>query len=417
MKCTATLYFLVIFLLVKADILAQLPGCTDPLANNFNASATVNNGSCTYNSTGYTPEIKVDPLSDSVPESSGLQMAGGYLWTFNDRGGKPCLYRLDSTSNTITQRVILAGVTNGDWEDIAFDGSNLYIGDFGNNQTGGRTDLRIYKFPFSSIHLENAVDTIPFNDLQIINFIYADQPQPVQASGYNNTAFDCEAMIVDNKKIHLFSKNWVNNTTTHYRIDADSAGSYTAVPMETLNTGYLVTAADKVAGENIIVLLGYQNSGTGNHYLHILSDYKADSFFTGNKRRIDLPDATVMGQSEGISFRDNRHGYISNEQFVRTVGPFTLTVNQKLSAFDISPFTGSFYTQYEFTGNGLWTDTGNWKYQLAPPATLFSGNSILINPISNGQCLLNIPYSLPQGSRLTVAPGKNFEIPGNLHLE
>ena len=161
---------------------SQTPGCTDPLASNYNSSATNNNGSCTYNTTSYSPTIKVDPLSDSVIETSGLQMAGGYLWTFNDRNGKPSLYRIDTVSNNIPQRVILSGATNIDWEDIAFDGTYFYIGDFGNNQTGGRTDLKIYKFSFNAIDLNNPVDTIQPNEIETINFIYNDQPQPVVAS-------------------------------------------------------------------------------------------------------------------------------------------------------------------------------------------------------------------------------------------
>ena len=341
-------------------------------------------------------------------------MAGGYLWTFNDRGGKASLYRLDTTNNNIQQRVILKDATNIDWEDIAFDGTYFYIGDFGNNQTGGRTDLKIYKFLFSSIDLNNPVDTIQPNEIEIINFIYSDQPQPVVASGYNNTKYDCEAMIVDNNKIHLFNKNWVDNTTMHYIINNTIAGNYTATAMETFANGYLVTAADKVQGQNIIVLLGYQNSGTGNHYMHILSDYKADSFFTGNKRKIDLGDATVMGQSEGITFRNGKYGYISNENFIRTVGPFTVTVNQKLRSFDISNFVGDYFTKYIFTGNGNWSDSHNWKDKIAPPASLISGNEIIINPIAGGVCTLDIQYTMPAGTKLTVSSDKNFIMNGNL---
>jgi hypothetical protein len=104
--------------------------------------------------------------------------------------------------------------------------------------------------------------------------------------------------------------------------------------LETLPTGYLVTGADKPAGQNIVALLGYQASGTANHFMHLLSDYSNGNYFNGNKPRIDLPDATVMGQAEGIAFRNATYGYLSNEKF--TVGP--LTVNQRLRSFDVSNF-------------------------------------------------------------------------------
>jgi hypothetical protein len=319
-------------------------GCRDPYANNYNPSANVNDGSCTYNPTSYTPPIKRDPISDTLIESSGLQMAGNYLWSFNDGGGAAAIYRVDTTSGSILQTVNLGGATNVDWEDIAFDGTYFYVGDFGNNANGARTDLKIYKFPFSAIadYTNNTNVTIPANQIEIINFVYSDQVQPPVATSANNTKFDCEAMIVDGGKIHLFTKNWIDLNTTHYVIASTSAGTYTALPVETLATNYLVTAADKAPGQNMVVLLGYQNSGFGSHFLHLLSDYSTGLYFNGNKRRIDLPDATQMGQAEGISFRNATYGYISNEKFTRSSGAFTLTVNQKLRSFDINNFTPSY---------------------------------------------------------------------------
>ncbi len=396
---------------------AAQAGCTDQLASNYNVAATVNNGTCTYNTTVYSPVIKVDPLPDSVIETSGLQFANGYLWTINDKNGKPQLYRIDTLTNIIQQRVYLNGTINDDWEDMAFDGTHFYIGDFGNNLTGGRTNLTIYKFPFAAIDLNDAADTVPANEIETIRFTYSDQPQPAVPSGSNNTRFDCEAMFIDNNKIHLFSKNWVDNTTTHYVINSIAAGNYVANAIETFPVGYLVTAADKVAGQNSIVLLGYANSGFGNHYLHILSDYRADSFFTGNKRRIDLGDASVMGQSEGICFRNGKYGYISNELFTRTVGPVTITVNQKLRSFDISGFVGNYFTQYSFTGNGNWSNTANWKANALPPAVLLPGNEIIIDPAGNGTCILDIPYTLSPGAAINTAAGKKFIIQGNLTLQ
>jgi hypothetical protein len=418
MKNTGIKKLLLFVLVMMGPVLAysQVQGCTDILAGNYNPLATINDGSCSYITAAYTPIIKVDPITDSLIESSGLQMAGNYLWSFNDGGNTPALYRIDTATNALLQRVILSGATNIDWEDIAFDGTYFYVGDFGNNLNGARTDLKIYKFPLSAIpdYATNPNANIAAGQISIITFTYGDQPQPPVANTSNNTKFDCEAMIVDNGKIHLFTKNWIDQNSTHYIINSTDAGAYNAVPVETLATNYLVTAADKVTGQNIIVLLGYQNSGTGNHYLHILSDYKADSFFSGNKRKIDLPDATIMGQSEGITFRSGKYGYISNEKFVKVLGPFTIIVNQKLRSFDISSFVSDHFTNYTFTGNGNWSDTANWQYNQVPPPTLVAGNEIIIDPVVGGMCELDIPYTLPAGTKLTVIAGKNFLVRGNL---
>lgn len=310
----------------------QVPGCKDPTANNYSSSATVNDGSCTYNITPYTPPVKVDPMNAILAETSGLQMAGNFLWSFNDGGGAAAIYRIDTLSNTLLQTVNLGGATNVDWEDIAFDGTNFFVGDFGNNANGARTDLKVYKFPLSAIpdYTTNPTVTIPANQVEIINFIYSDQGTPV-ATTVNSTRFDCEAMIVDSGRIHLFTKNWVDINTVHYMIDGDAAGSYIAAPIDTLATSYLVTGADKSPGQSLIVLLGYQASGFGNHFMHLLSDYSGGKFFNGNKRRIDLSNASIMGQAEGITFRNPLYGYISNERISSVV-----VVTQKLRSFDIS---------------------------------------------------------------------------------
>jgi hypothetical protein len=115
-----------------------------------------------------------------------------------------------------------------------------------------------------------------------------------------------------------------------------------------LNTKYLVSAGDKAPGKNVIVLLGYQASGFGNHYMHLLSDYSVGKYFNGNKRKIDLPNGTVMGKAEGIAFRNAAYGYISNEQL--------FTVNQKLRSFNISDLVPLYVlplTLKKFTVNKL----------------------------------------------------------------
>lgn len=399
---------------------SQVFGCTDPLANNYNSSATANDGKCTYNATSYTPVIKVDPINNILIESSGLQMAGNYLWTFNDGGGAATIYRIDTLTNTILQIVNLSGATNVDWEDIAFDGKYFYVGDFGNNAHGSRSDLKIYKFPFSAIpdFVSNPNATIPSTQIDRITFSYSDQRQPLVDAPFDSTRYDCEAMLADGGKIHLFTKNWIDTTTTHYIINTTLPGNYILDPVETLPTGFLVTAADKAPGHGTIALLGYQNSGFGSHFIELLTSYHDGYYFNGNKRIINLPDASVMGQSEGITFRDSVYGYISNEKFVRVISPFTITVNQKLRSFDIKSFISPVATTvYKFTGSGNWDDSINWSNNKIPPSTITAGSEIIIDPPIGSECILNIPYILSSDSILTVTAGKMFLIQGNLSIQ
>ena len=345
------LYIIVLSCFFTKPVFAQVPGCRDPQANNYNTLVTTNDGSCLYNQTSHTPVTKVDPLNILLIETSGLQWAANSLWTFNDGGGAAAIYKIDTVSNVIFQTVTLEGASNIDWEDIAFDGAYFYIGDFGNNLNGARSNLKIYKFSIAAIpdHITNATVTIPQNLIEVINFSYADQPQPLIPVAANTTKFDCEAMVVDNNAIHLFTKNWVDNNTSHYIINGTNAGTYVANNLESLSTNYLVTGADKAPGEQIILLLGYQNSGSANHFLHVLSDYGAGLFFNGNKRKINLPDVFTMGQAEGITFRNSTYGYISNEKFTRTIGTVTLTTNPKLQAFNTSSFTSNYLLPVDLT--------------------------------------------------------------------
>lgn len=392
---------------------SQVYGCTDPLSTNYNSLATINDGSCIYNPINYTPPIKVDPINNVLIESSGLQMAGNFLWSFNDGGGAAAIYRIDTLTNTLLQTVNLSGTTNIDWEDIAFDGVNFYIGDFGNNANGARADLKIYKFPLSAIpdYINNPVVTIPAGQVSVINFSYNDQPQPLQPTTNNNTKYDCEAMIVDGGKIHLFTKNWIDISSTHYEINGLTAGTYIAMPLETLVTNYLVTAADKPPGQNLVVLMGYQKSGFYFHFMHLLTAYNGGKFFNGNKRKIDLPNFFEMGQAEGISFRTGTYGYISNERVV------SLSISQKLRSFDISSFVSNVTGTYIFNGNGNWDLPANWSYSMVPPANISSGSEIIIDPQQGGQCVLNITYTLSPGARLTVNTAKHFIVQNNLILQ
>ena len=396
-------------------------GCTDPLANNYDPSANTNNGTCKYNITTYSPPLKIDPLSDTLIETSGLQMAENYLWSFNDGGGQAVIYRIDTLTKYILQTVKLSGATNVDWEDIAYDGKFFYIGDIGNNVNGARTNLAIYKVPLSAIpdHLTEPVVTIPAPSIGVIRFTYSNQPQPpVPAGAPNATKFDCEAMIVDGGQIHLFTKNWVNLNTVHYLIPDTAAGTYIASPVDTLDTKYLVTGADRAPNRKVVALLGYQNAGTANHFMHLLSEYSGGKYFNGNVRRLDLPDVLTMGQAEGIGFRSGTYGYISNEKFVRYIGPTPIiTVTQKLRSFDISGLISGSGLVYEFIGDGKWDDPTNWSNNLVPPAGMPGGSEIIVAPATTGKCVLNIPYTVGPGCTLTVNPGKQFEVQGNLSIQ
>lgn len=303
-------------------------GCTDPQALNFDAGATANDGSCLYPQTNYTVAIKT-PLNTVLNETSGLVYAAGRLWTHNDSDQAPAIYQIDTSSGQILQTVTIGGVSVVDWEDMAFDGAHLYVGDFGNNANGNRTDLVVYKFPLSAIPA-GADGMVPASAVEWIQFSYEDQTD-YTPQGANNTRFDCEAMIVRDGQIHLFTKNWLENNTTHYTMPA-SEGTYIAQKQETLAADGLVTGAD-ISASGVVVLSGYRLS-SGVCFMWLLFDYTGAGFFSGNKRRIELGSVLLAGQIEGVCLRENGYGYLSNERTLNLLPArlYTFSIGQWLPA-------------------------------------------------------------------------------------
>ncbi|MBK9337789.1 MAG: T9SS type A sorting domain-containing protein [Lewinellaceae bacterium] len=322
-------FFIPLLLFPFGTAMAQ-PGCPDPQAINYVPGATANDGSCLYAATNYTLTTKT-MLSGTVKETSGLMLADGRLWTHNDSGDGPFLYQVDTLTNAILQTVTIGGATHVDWEDMAFDGVYFYIGDFGNNATGNRTDLKIYKFPLSAIP-SGSVVTVPAAQVGVIEFAYEDQTD-FSPQTSNNTRFDCEAMVWRNDTLHLFTKDWIGQQTVHYTLPA-TAGAHLARKREILLADGLITGADMSAA-GVLLLLGYRTDNAAL-FMWLLFDHANGLFFNGNKRRIGLGLAPFSGQVEGLCFRGNGSGYISNEELTVTVLGSPITVPPRLYAFEVA---------------------------------------------------------------------------------
>ncbi len=150
--------FTINFLFVN-NLKAQVSGCTDAFATNYNSSATINDGSCIYSPASVTPTSTFN-LGSSLKETSGLIQWNNQIWTHNDNTDVN-IYGLDTINGNLVQSFPLNSITNIDWEDISQDNKYVYIGDFGNNFNGDRTDLKIYRVDKNSI-LANSpiIDTI-----------------------------------------------------------------------------------------------------------------------------------------------------------------------------------------------------------------------------------------------------------------
>lgn len=276
-----------------ASGLCAQSGCKDPLATNYNASATSNDGSCTYPITHQTPALKAT-LASLMSESSGLEWINGHLYTFNDSGGAPYLYQVDTATGSITGAIHVTNYGNTDWEDITADSSYIYIGDFGNNN-GDRIDLKILKIALSQLASQTSfTKTVT---AQAISFHYTDQTSYASNS---NTDFDCESLISIGDTLYLFSKNHGNLQTRVYQVPK-TPGSYSLTPYTTYNVNGMISGADYNPVNREIELIGYMNSHY-NAFVWHLSDFHGNYFFSGNKRRIEIGNGTMKWQTEGIAF-------------------------------------------------------------------------------------------------------------------
>jgi hypothetical protein len=350
------LYFVLVISLqlVLTACQAQTPGCTDPLANNYDPSASRNDGSCTYETLVVSPATST-PLNSTLHETSGLILWDDYVWTHNDNGDT-LLYGLDTLTAEVMDEHPLQGVENIDWEEISQDEQYIYVGDFGNNGSGNRTDLHILRVDKSSLKAGNArIDTIWFS--------YEDQTDfSPQAS--NMTEFDCEAMIVSEDSIYLFTKQWISANTTIYSLPKEP-GTYEAKNKASQDVMGLVTGATYLESKQLVVLTAYNSALIP--YFYLLYDFSGKEFFDGNKRSVLI--ALPIHQIEGIATENGLKYYVSNEY--SELEPFPTQV-QKLHTFDLSSLLKGYLSGLTSVES---LSTGRGSYKIYPnPA----GNEVVI---------------------------------------
>jgi Bacterial Ig-like domain (group 2) len=106
------------------------------------------------------------------------------------------------------------------------------------------------------------------------------------------------------------------------------------------------------------------------------------------------------GAAQGISFQD----IVINEGT-----PLPFIQNGQLTAAAVPVI-------YTFNGNGNWNIAANWLNNAIPPASLQGLDEIVIDPVVNGECILNIQQYLSCGTKCTVIAGKKLRIIANLNI-
>ena len=337
-------YLLVLALLVATAQIctAQVCGCTDSLAINYDPYATVNNGGCVYATTVIVAD-GVGALDSQLGGSSSLLYWNNGFWTFNDHNDS-CLYHIDSTSANILETFCINGLRNDDVEEISQDSLYLYFGDVGNN-SGNRRDLQILRISKESILNQMIV-------IDTIRFFYEDQTD--FTANPQATDFDCEAFIVTDDSIYIFTKEWVSTQTTLYSLPK-IPGTHVARRLETYDVHGLITGASYMPEYQLIVLCGYDydpvNLLSSLHpYIILLYDFQEDRFFSGNKRRLDF-DFSTRAQIEAIATHNALDYYITNESTSIPVMDLVVDIPPALQRLDLREYLLPYLSRFGVTDN------------------------------------------------------------------
>lgn len=290
----------------------------------------------------FVDTLQLQAAISGVPETSGLLWHDGQLWSHNDSGHDPILYQIDPQTGETVRQVVLQGIANVDWEDLGQDDTHCYIGDFGNNASGNRQDLTIYKIPLKQL-TDPDVDTISRSEIGAISFFYPQQTD-LGARPSNQTDFDCEAMFVHEGQIHLFTKEWTREQTVHYTLPLDAATQIPATAVARYDVGGLVTAADISPDGKSVFLLAYedvteQDADKDQTYGLWIRNFEGQAFLSGDIQRIDYTGGYLgNGQIEGVVYKNNQEIWISAEEvfiFAARLYLNTLPLSNALLPVDI----------------------------------------------------------------------------------
>ncbi len=240
-------------------------------------------------------------LPKGLNESSGLEVYDQKIFSMNDHGGKPELFVMDNSGKEL-HKIEIKNVKSKDWESLALNSTEFFIGDFGNN-AGDRDDLAIYRFPLAELGKDKV-------EARAIHFQYADQKELV--SEKRKSRFDGESLIALDDEVVFFSKDWVENSTEVYHIPLNSSEEILKIsPTEKLQIGALITGADYDAKNKRLVLCGYD--GEGHNSLWIFEGATSQKFLTTDFKKIDLSDIDGA-QVEGVTFLDENTVLFSTEK-------------------------------------------------------------------------------------------------------
>lgn len=244
--------------------------------------------------TGRIVATITDPL---LPEISGCAVTAKGIWMHNDSGNAAELFLVNPKTGRIKQRVAIAGATNIDWEDMAAESGNLYIGDIGDNSSK-RDRISVYR-------VAEAALTKPAIELGLT---YPDGPH------------NAEALFVHGGGLFIITKTddpTIGQAGVYRLAQADKlvSGLYPLEKVATITiTGesFLfpnrITGADYALSTHRLVLRTYENL----YVMTVPAGQPFDSLWAQPPRKLEVLGLT---QAEAVCVRlDGRHVLTTGER-------------------------------------------------------------------------------------------------------
>lgn len=238
-------------------------------------------------------------LPDEIRETSGLAcLENGHFLTVNDSGHGSILFEFDPQGRILRRQQL--PIKNMDWEALAQDHDQIWIGDIGNNN-GHRREIQLWQLPQVWYQTQQPVS---------IAVSYPDYPK-TQLQPYQHD-FDAEALAYANGALWIFSKSWQNDDSQVYKIQIGhqmrKVGTVTGL-------AGLVTDAAFSASEQLFVLVGYVNMRKHPLQFILQQDYQPFIALVNTQFEViaqqALPNA---GQVEAVCIDPQQQIWLTQEQ-------------------------------------------------------------------------------------------------------
>lgn len=185
----------------------------------------------------YSSPLFLGSVEDgNLEEISGLVFSSknsGIFWTHNDSGHTASVYALNSDRKIVLE-LILEGVEQNDWEDIALGpcdrGRCIFIGDIGDNDSE-RDSVAIYVLEEPDVNKGDQYQKIMVKDFDEYRFAYKDKSR------------NAEGLAVDTEgDLYIFSKE--EDKSAVFKIPEFKESSVTTLEYVGVISKGMVTAAD-----------------------------------------------------------------------------------------------------------------------------------------------------------------------------